>query len=409
MIKTRKITKTRQSEKSRGITRTRKKGKEIVDFIAWATINRHADGVTLSYLVNDNSLDLDDKNILLDGVLQEKGYTKKLRGTWYYIYHTELSLTKGVEHIITFADNTTKTIKLPIDTFNIAYISDIHYLDNPQTSTEMFEVVAQANVDYILCGGDWVIDDVPRSYPNSWVEFINDCLAKVNDDKITPFLIPTIGNHDHVGVGRPGEHDNVTAYSPWYGYEKDVHYLHDVFPFDNGMSETGYGLIDLTDDVSVFVTDFCTSDILGNQIEWFENEAKKRTNKKNIFVSHVQLFPSDRPARITDFLRDNYFQMVHDYFQFGLDGHDHSLTTIKPIISVDNEETGEGGIRFFGQGGMSDKWYNGSQADAWYMDEIVLRKNHFHNIYFNGTEFEIKAIDENGDVLSTHIIDRDID
>lgn len=393
MFKNRTVKKTRFVNKTRTVSRSRgiyKYAEQVSDL--WATINPNADGLILSFLVDKSVID-PNKSIKLNGVPQANNYIIKLYKTNLYILHTEINLTKGATHVIEDWNGNTKKITLPTSDVKIAYMSDIHYNSNPTTSNIMFERIRETSPDYLICGGDWVLDDIGLPDGYHWSRFIRNGMSILSKDRLIPWLLPTVGNHDHIGDG-------------WFGVDSDVTYLHDVFPFENGEPTKGYGVVDLTEDVSVFIMDFCTNTRSGRQKTWFEKEVHNRKSKKNLYISHLQMFPSDRPRNVTQSIINNYFETVYNYFQAGFDGHDHSLSTTKPIINTDEKKTGEGGIRFYGQGGMSEKWYAGSQADSWYMDDVTLRQSHFHLINFNNGELTVTAIDEYGDEIFTHTVNR---
>src|SRR5690625_2128128 len=109
-MRSRMLEKTRSEFLSRSRPRTRKISRSWDISDCWATINKNADGVTLSYLVDDNNLNAVDKIVLLDGAEQPKGYIVNLYGSSKYIYHTEMYLEKGVEHTITLPNRKNKTI-----------------------------------------------------------------------------------------------------------------------------------------------------------------------------------------------------------------------------------------------------------------------------------------------------------
>src|SRR5690625_4016675 len=231
MNKKRLTEKTRFINKSRIVIKTRedlKYAKQVSDF--WATINSDASGITLSFLINGNAID-PNKSVKLDGINQSNYYVASLYKTNLFILHTEISLSKGQTHIIEDWNGNTKEITLPTDDLKIAYMSDLHYISNPSTTEMMFERVKESNPDYLICGGDWVLDDIGLPDGYHWSRFLRNGMPILNENKLIPWLIPTVGNHDHTADG-------------WFGIESEVPYLHNVFPFDNGEIAKGFGVVD---------------------------------------------------------------------------------------------------------------------------------------------------------------------
>src|SRR5690625_2421484 len=256
MDKTRTIKKTRYKDKMRSIDKRRGhflNAEQVSEM--WCTINKNANKITLSFLIDDNNISA-DKSVKLNGKTQNDNYIVRLYKTNLYILHTEIKLEKGVTHVIEDWNASRKEISIPVKDLKIAYMADIHYNSNPETSNMMFKRILETDPDYLVCGGDWVLDDIGLPDGYHWSRFLKNGMSILTKNKLIPWLIPTVGNHDHIG-------------DSWFGVDSDVTYLHDVFPFENDEDTKGYGVVDLSNEVSVFVMDFCTNTRSGRQRTWF--------------------------------------------------------------------------------------------------------------------------------------------
>lgn len=281
-------------------------------------------------------------------------------------------------------------ITLPdsLDNGNVfgAYSSDFHQ-GSLTLWSDLLKVVGSYNCRFLVITGDWVDDFNLIENSHLWKNFWKQVapLIKDKDGRLIPML-PGVGNHDvayYLG--------NSNMPRPFFV---------DMF----GFPEYSKGVVDFGDYLSIVMMDTETPwELNGNpynfddQTVWLGEVLSERTNQTFVTPTyHRPKYPSSRGQVSYDDWVKLFDQ--HSNVRACFEAHDHTYKQTHPLK---NNTIDENGIIYFGDGGLSAKYYNGDYAGEWYMDSVTIKTANVRVVEFSKTKMTVRGYNRQGQVLST--------
>lgn len=242
------------------------------------------------------------------------------------------------------------------DSFKFVFMTDVH-IQTELNADEGFkmavEKINELNPDFIINGGDLVMDALDESYERSVEQF--DLYNKISSEIKTP-VYNAIGNHDMFGVY---EESGVDATHPEYGkqmYKNRICNGETYYSFDNkNWHFIVLDVISITDDNRYMGL------VDSVQIEWIKNDLEKIGKETPIvIVAHIPLITFAKqilygyPAELTrSLVVTNSFDILRLFDEYNLklvlQGHLH---TVEEMIFKD--------VHFITGGAISGKWWKGA-------------------------------------------------
>jgi 3',5'-cyclic-AMP phosphodiesterase len=253
--------------------------------------------------------------------------------------------------VLTF--NGCKNEKKEKDSFNVVFLTDVHLLpelDAVAGFTKALDTISILNPDFILTGGDLVMDASEQSYGRA------DSLYKLYQEVIEKVEIPvhnTMGNHDIYGIDRISGAD---PSNPEFGekmFEKRMG------PSYNSFEHKGWKFITINS-IEVTKKGSYTGQVDSAQISWIKSELKKTDPSTPIVLStHIPFITATtqkykgstfgNDSSIVIFNSKEVIDLFKGYnLKLVLQGHLHTLED----VYID-------GIHFITGGAVSAAWWEG--------------------------------------------------
>ena len=244
------------------------------------------------------------------------------------------------------------------DQFSFAFLTDIHLLparSAPEGFKKVIDTVNKLNPDFVITGGDLVMDVMEASY-DSAVSLYDLYLDMTKEFKMPVYN--TIGNHEHFGLYLRDEVD--TSFSE-YGkkmYEKRIGKRY--YSFDH----KGWHFM-ILDAVGIRPDREYTGLIDDKEIEWIKSDLQKIDKKTPIAISvHIPFITSQTqlqdgslastPAYLVINNARDVLLLFREYnLKLVLQGHLHFLEDI--YVNDD--------VHFITAGAVSGRWWNNKPAD----------------------------------------------
>jgi Icc protein len=266
------------------------------------------------------------------------------------------------------------------DQFTFAFLTDIHLLparSAPEGFMTAIDTVNKLNPDFVITGGDLVMDVMEASYDSA------NSLYDLYLEMVKEFKMPvynTIGNHEHFGLYLRNEVD--TSFSE-YGKRMYEHRIGKrYYSFDH----KGWHFM-ILDAVGITEDRDYIGHIDDKQIEWIKSDLQKIDKKTPIAISvHIPFITSQTqltdgslastPAYLVITNARDVLLLFWEYnLKLVLQGHLHFLEDIYV-----NED-----VHFITGGAVCGRWWNNKPTD--YPEEGFLL------IKVDGEEIEWDYID----------------
>lgn len=254
--------------------------------------------------------------------------------------------------------------------------------------------------DFMIWGGDFAYADGKEENLGRWDEFFGVLMDTLitDDGRVVP-VVMGIGNHEVEGHYYWGNDRTREAYRDTDEFRsKLAPYFYNMFVFPG---QPGYNALDFGDYLSLIVLDTDhTGPVEGKQTQWLRERLAERGSVTHVVpIYHVPAFPSVRdydggtPSRI----REHWVPLFEQHgVRVAFEHHDHAYKRTVPIRGGAMDETG---ITYIGDGA----WGVGTREvhdpeQTWYL-ERAESKRHFILMTITGEHLDLKAIDENGELI----------
>lgn len=271
------------------------------------------------------------------------------------------------------------------------------------------------DIDFVMIMGDLAYADglppeqqnhrdpqTPRA-ENQWYSFFEAYKnTLITDDfRVVPMIV-TIGNHEVRGgyYFRDDRRPDAPPYADTDQWKSTVApYFFSLFA-SPGLP--GYGVIDVSDYMSLVLLDSDHVNPVEKQNDWLRRTLNERKHVPHVFPGyHVPAYPSVRDMNddVQTRVRENWVPIFEaSTVEVVFEAHDHAFKRTHPIRYG---KVASNGIVYIGDGawGTAAREIGGRQShDAWYLASAESRR-HFILMTLHGTHRHFKAISSTGEVL----------
>jgi len=259
--------------------------------------------------------------------------------------------------------------------------------------------------DFMVWGGDHAYADGKEENLGRWDEFLRVMMDTLitDDGRVVP-VVMAIGNHEVNGGYYWGNDRTREGYRDTDAFRSEVApYFYNMFAFPG---HPGYNTLDFGDYLSLIVLDTDHSGpVEGTQTQWLAERLAEREGVTHVVpIYHVPAFPSVRrfEGGTSTRIREHWVPLFEEYgVRLAFEHHDHAYKRTVPIRGGAMDETG---ITYIGDGA----WGVGTRdvhdpEQTWYL-ERAESKRHFILMTIAGEHLDLKAIDEDGELIDHAVI-----
>lgn len=313
----------------------------------------------------------------LDGLEPDTFYEAKLK------YHDRIHRFKTFP-----AENSDVTLALLSDMMNSQN-------DFKNEAPKGFNIFAQHEADAIVVAGDFVHDNGHNApaWTLFWQEYFRFEQAY---GRMIPFIV-CLGNHDGASFD-----ENNNRQLLWYTFpESTKEAVTFMYNFFAGLSDTGYGAVDVGNVVDVggyfsfvYLNSFHTAPVLGEQTTWLETVLSERQDRHVFPFFHVPPYPAYYNYNSNPFkdIREQWTPLFTQYgIRFVYSGHDHVNLVTKKVTGGSLDENGAIYVIQHGLGNNT-RGIN-IEPDEWFVDFLDISNKAVDVVTYKTTgEIEYKKI-----------------
>jgi len=259
--------------------------------------------------------------------------------------------------------------------------------------------------DFIVWGGDHAYADGKEENLGRWDEYLRVMMDTLITDegRVVP-VVMAIGNHEVNGGYYWGNDRTREGYLDTDAFRSELApYFYNMFAFPG---HPGYSTLDFGDYLSLIVLDTDHSGpVEGTQTQWLAERLAEREGVTHVVpIYHVPAFPSVRrfEGGTSTRIREHWVPLFEEYgVRVAFEHHDHAYKRTVPIRGGAMDETG---IIYIGDGAWGVGTRDVHDAEqTWYL-ERAESKRHFILMTIAGEHLDLKAIDEDGELIDHAVI-----
>ncbi|WOO43359.1 metallophosphoesterase [Rubellicoccus peritrichatus] len=266
-------------------------------------------------------------------------------------------------------------------------------MHTPEMHRAATKAMAKSDPAFAILGGD-------LAYANGrdqerWFDWINVWVdeAVTSDGLSIPFIV-AIGNHEVIG-----------------GYNKtpaEAPYFYSLFPFPEP-NKSNY-VVDVFDDMSVFVLDTNHTQRVIDQEEWLEQTLKERANHKHLFaVYHFPAYGIKKKG-----LKNENSKQIREHWtplfdQYNLDAaFENDSHIYKRSVLIRDDKKDPEGTLYIGDGawGVTVRDLSEAEVNQWHVSKAESR-HHFIDVLIDEDVRTYTAYDPKGIAFDQFVDDRD--
>lgn len=259
--------------------------------------------------------------------------------------------------------------------------------------------------DFMIWGGDHAYANGKEENLQRWDDFFEVMKNTLitDDGRVVP-VVMAIGNHEVNGGYYWGNDRTREAYRDTEAFRSEVApYFYSMFAFPG---HPGYNTLDFGDYLSLIVLDTNhTGPVEGKQTQWLGERLAERGGVTHVVpIYHVPAYPSVRSfdGGTSSGIREHWVPLFERHgVRVAFEHHDHAYKRTVPIRAGAMDETG---ITYIGDGA----WGVGTREvhdpdQTWYLHRAES-KRHFILMTIAGEHLDLKAIDEDGELIDHAVI-----